>query len=303
MQAHAGTAVTSRGKHACVRSSRARRISTSRTACPASVILWRPISRIFFANSLCPHETTSHRWCSTWRSGGGGTAYDHTRSEDGSMKKPGDSRQFFADETRKNEEVPMAAHPRQRFWMSLVALIALALSTVPGDSAAKDQPKREHCVVHLEPATAGRPSPMKQGPCFATLAESIAAATNGRVQLPATATAAQVDQSLRDLSTSGDVGTATEYVLSIEFWDAYFAGQTYTFTASAPCSPTVFYSLDNFNFSWNDRISSSQGYSNCNKVRHWEHSPRAGATIDCPPSCATMGVMNDATSALEWFYS
>ena len=49
------------------------------------------------------------------------------------------------------------------------------------------------------------------------------------------------------------------------------------------------------------QVSSSKAYAGCSRYDHWENNNGQGAKINYSPQCATMGVMNDATSSERWF--
>lgn len=50
---------------------------------------------------------------------------------------------------------------------------------------------------------------------------------------------------------------------------------------------------------WNDVVSSARTYGGCNNNPHYEHTYYSGAVLNC--TCATMGVMDNATSSEKWY--
>ncbi len=187
--------------------------------------------------------------------------------------------------------------PCFRFAVASAFILSLACAT-----ATTAAPTKDHCIIHLEPAQNGRESRATPRACFETLAESVMAATGNRVQLPPHATVADVDQALQaeDAEPAPDTGTAATYVLSIEYASTYQSGSSRTFTGDRPCSSSLGYNMGSMPSGWNDIISSSRGYSGCNTVIHYEHINHGGASRSCTPTCNTMGVMDNETSALRW---
>ena len=184
-----------------------------------------------------------------------------------------------------------------RFALAAAFIVSIAFST-----ATTAAPKKDHCIIHLEPALTGHESRATPGACFETLAESVTAATGNRVTLPKHATREEIDQALqaRDTASASEAGTAATYVLSIEYVGTYEDGSSRSFTGDRPCSSAVGYNMGSMPSGWNDIISSSRGYSGCNTVIHYEHINYRGATRTCTPACNTMGVMNNQTSSLRW---
>lgn len=187
-----------------------------------------------------------------------------------------------------------------RFAVAAAFIVSLVVS--PTTTAT---PKQDHCIIHLEPALPGQASRVTPGACFATLAESVMAATGNRIQLPNDATLDEIDQALeaQDAAAAADAGTAVTYVLSIEYMATDQTGSSRSFTGGAPCTATRGYNMGSMPSGWNDVISSSRGYSNCNKVEHYEHINYRGAVRACTPTCNTMGIMNNETSSMWWHHS
>ncbi len=183
---------------------------------------------------------------------------------------------------------------------SLVVL--LLYSPFLGFSATSAQAAHthlNHCVEQLAPLQAGETtSKILAFHCYATFSQAIAAATGGRVQLPAHATPADLGPA--DLAPHGQASPNTTYVLSIEYWDWHYLGTSWTLTGSLPCNQVGGYGLSYVGNTWNDQISSARGFSNCNHVLHWENANFGGTVLDCHPDCYEMGAMNDQTSSIQW---
>ncbi|MFI1732045.1 hypothetical protein ACH40E_23090 [Streptomyces acidicola] len=162
-----------------------------------------------------------------------------------------------------------------------------------------------HCVYNVSTdATA----------CYSTFRAAIADATNGKVtDAPLSARTAFSDASLQKRldgpmpTAAGTTAAAVDYVLSIEYDIANLspANGTLTITAGAPCVEdgqrdfTVNDIRDAWP-SWNDRISSFQGYNTCD-VNHYEHQVRNGGDTTGPKRVmTTMGDMSNKTTGLTF---
>lgn len=159
--------------------------------------------------------------------------------------------------------------------------------------------------MFIEPVAAGETaSKVHSGRCFATFAQSMAYATNGRIQLASDAS--RKEYSLEQLSavaagstiigrdyedpsySCNTFGPCLDWVVGNDF--GCTGGRNYV----ASTMPTV----DGFN--WNDQLSSTKAYAGCSRNQNFEHSSYGGALRNCLPNCSTMGVMNDATSSKQW---
>lgn len=184
-----------------------------------------------------------------------------------------------------------------------IVVLVLALHGAPTHVSADEQARESHCVVMLVPAQENQEELSDQGmTCFASLAESIAAATSNQVRLPATATIDDIDQALRSYERSTPLAGAANYVLSIEFEHPSWKGSSRVFTAHTSCFSSA-KSIKSMPSGWSDRISSARGYSGCGKVVHYQHTNFGGASITCRPNCASVGLLNDRTSSIRWYRS
>lgn len=139
-------------------------------------------------------------------------------------------------------------------------------------------------------------SQVSQPQCFATFARAIAAATGGTVQLSPAAKPSQLTQEM--LSDVPDTTT----VIGIDYVNSNFGGNSLTWTStSGGCTSTQHFQASSMPSGWNDVVSSARSFANCNTYTHFENVSFTGAELNCGPSCATMGVMNDKTSSEKWF--
>ncbi len=166
--------------------------------------------------------------------------------------------------------------------------------------------ERPNCVVFIEPLAPGETtSPVHSGRCFRTFSEEMAYATGGRLQLAPDTSRDQftleqisalaagttiIGRDYEDPSFSCNAfGPCLDWVVQNDF--GCTGGRNYV----AASMPTV------GGFNWNDQVSSAQAFAGCSRYQHYEHTNYGGAVLDCASGCATMGVMNDATSSEKWF--
>ncbi len=162
--------------------------------------------------------------------------------------------------------------------------------------------RQPHCIATTVATPRGQAVPTDVAPpavqCFATFADAMSAATQGRVRLPASATPATVDD--RTLN-GGAQASSSDFVIGIEYVDINDGGASIIFHSDTTC--------DGFNhgvpdlrfFGWNDQISSALAFSDCNNSFHYENINFGGAMVNCGSGCTSLGpVMNDQTSSILW---
>lgn len=176
---------------------------------------------------------------------------------------------------------------------STLLLFAMAGIVSAAASAGADG----NCVVKIDPVQPGQQSSQVSQPqCFATFAQAIAAATGGTVHLSPTAQPSQLTQGM--LSAAPDTST----VIGIDYVNSSFGGNSLTWTVgNGGCAVGVHFEASSMPSGWNDVVSSAKSFANCNTYTHFENSGFTGAELNCGPSCATMGAMNDKTSSEKWF--
>ncbi|MPY64095.1 hypothetical protein [Streptomyces spongiae] len=183
-------------------------------------------------------------------------------------------------------------------------LLFAGVVAVPAQASAAEG-TGGHCVYNLSTDTTA---------CYSTFRAATADATNGKVtDAPISARAALADTSLQKrldgpMPTAG-VGTreAVDYLLSIEYDIANLSssGGTLTIKGNAPCVEDgqrdyTFNDVRDAWPSWNDRISSFQGYNTCD-VNHYEHQVINGGDTTGPKrSMTTMGSMSNKTTGLTF---
>jgi hypothetical protein len=184
----------------------------------------------------------------------------------------------------------------------LVLVVAIAGLVVYAGSAAAGaaqfrgtQPPAaadgQDCVATALPAgDAGAPTMT----CYDTFAAAIAAATGGRVHLPASATPRTV--SIGRINAGASPGNT--YVLSVDYKNASFQAPSLTWTQSQQCGS---YQASSMPTGWNDVVSSVATYSGCANTQY-KNINFGGATFSVgrDSQAASMGSFNDSTSSEKW---
>jgi hypothetical protein len=97
--------------------------------------------------------------------------------------------------------------------------------------------------------------------------------------------------------------TTTTYLLARLYEDANRSGAYYSFTASAPCdtSTDMDYEVANIGSVWNDRVTSFQGYQDC-QIRVYEHASFGGLSYGAYTFTDNVGAaMNDLTTSFRLY--
>lgn len=175
--------------------------------------------------------------------------------------------------------------------VSVTALLLFSAPTVALAAGTAQSPGR-YCVARAIPAgSSARPV----ATCYATFAQSIRAATRGRVNLPATAAPGSISP---DQLNKGPMTPDTTFVLAIDYKNSNFGPPTLTWTQSAGCGRFQASSMPS---GWNDVISSVALFSGCASTL-FQNNGFGGTTfhIGKNGSAASLGTFNDKTSSQKW---
>jgi|ERR1017187_3103715 hypothetical protein len=180
----------------------------------------------------------------------------------------------------------------------VLAISILGLVLYGGTAAASAAPARTHasagqqnCVATALPAgDPGTPAVT----CYASFAEAISAATDGRVHLPASATPRTV--TIKQLNAGAIPNTV--FVLSIDYQNDNFVFPSLTWTQSSACGS---FQASGMPSGWNDIVSSVITSSGCANTLY-KNANFGGSTfsIGRNSSAASLGSMNDQTSSEKW---
>jgi hypothetical protein len=182
----------------------------------------------------------------------------------------------------------------RRSLLTLVSVTALLLFSAPVAAlAAGAAPSSgRHCVAH---AVLGGSSARPTVTCYATFAQSIRAATGGRVNLPATAAPGSLTP---NEINAGPMSPNTTYVLSIDYTGTNFTGNSLTWTQSSRCGR---FQASGMPGGWNDVVQSVAAYSGCANSLYWNinfGTPRYN--IGRNGSAANLGSFDRQTSSEKW---
>ena len=142
-----------------------------------------------------------------------------------------------------------------------------------------------HCVAKL-----GAPT-MR---CFGALNAAVAAATDGRIQLPAGTTGA----ALQAIPLNRGAGASDYRVVSIEWTGSNYSGASLTWQAPSSCGDYVSSSMPR---GWNDAIRSVAQYSDCASTLYWDvNFGRDTLPIDVDASVPDLGHFDANVSSQKW---
>jgi hypothetical protein len=166
-------------------------------------------------------------------------------------------------------------------------------------SGSKPAIGERHCVVRIDPVKPGQSaSRVYDLRCFATFAQAITAATGGRVHLPANTSPAQ----LTDQVLSPQGVTAAPFVIGIDYKDWFYGGTSVTWQSdSSGCTSGLWFWSNTMPAGFDNQLSSTRAFSNCNHNTNWENTGQTGAEVICTPDCSYVGdTMNDRISSKTW---
>lgn len=205
------------------------------------------------------------------------------------MPRPGEPVPVpVSQETTRREEQLV-----RRSLLTLLSVSALVLFSAPVALAAGTAHSAgRHCVAEAVPAgSSARPAVT----CYATFAQSIRAATRGRVRLPANAAPRSVTPAQLN---AGAATPDTTYVLSIDWDGTNFSGASLTWTQSSRCGSFQAASMPS---GWNDRVSSVEAFSNCaNSLFKNNNYGTPRYNIGRNGSVANLGSFSNVTSSEKW---
>lgn len=176
------------------------------------------------------------------------------------------------------------------------AVIGSAMTAQAAGPEANAAPnKNRHCVAQLDPLIPGqKASAVTDMGCFATFAESIAAATGGEVILSPDATPNSI--------TESDVESAVTRIIGIDYDGSFFTGSSITWFVSNPngCFFNFSYVANMPGF-FNNRLTSTRAFSGCGRNTSFSGFFQTGFFRTCFPSCAFIGsLLNNTTSSKFW---
>jgi len=163
--------------------------------------------------------------------------------------------------------------------------------------------KHTHCYAMLSSVDRSSKvsSQILESKCFDTFSEAIQAATNGRVILDPSIKPQDVDDLI--LNKMDDKAIDTQVVIGIDWDESYYGGSSNTWVVSGSgCTSTISYSVASMPSGWDDQVSSTKAYSNCNFI-HYRDMNFGTPSFSCSSSCPSMGSMDNATSSERWVWN
>ncbi|MCA2214378.1 hypothetical protein [Jidongwangia harbinensis] len=183
--------------------------------------------------------------------------------------------------------------------MATLGVAAPAVADPPADGPG--------CVVtvdHTRPDT-----------CFATFAAALEFASGGRLapgpkntpkDLRGPGLDARIDAANAESERQVRAGARAAVVwtvLSIEYAEPSYTGAYVIYSGSnGNCTTRTTdrdYATPSLLAGWVNEISSFRSYANC-WVKHWENPNYGGASVGPTGSRASLGLLDDATSSIEW---
>jgi hypothetical protein len=189
--------------------------------------------------------------------------------------------------------------------MLLLFAVPLIILLLAAASPTGKIDNKQHCyalIASIEEGNNGSSRVIKSG-CFDNFADSIYAATNGRVLLNHSARPEEVTNEILN-SNNRLISPSNQVVIGIDWDNTNFGGSSYTWVVSGSgCSSSTQYSVSSMPSGWDNRVSSARGYSNCNYFYHYQGTSYGGSSVVCNTECATMGSLDNATSSEKWSYT
>jgi hypothetical protein len=185
--------------------------------------------------------------------------------------------------------------------LAILSLVAFAGTAVAAPPSASNR----HCVVKVQPLGSIESQQKSIPECFSTFRDAIYSATKGIVRLPqGESFREQLDTLEREQrDRTQQLADAATYVIAIDYENINYGGSTLVWQQSSPCTPSIGYAAASMPSGWNDKLSSTRGYSDCTKNVLWEHQNFAGTKRTCLPNCSSVGTFNDKTSSREWHHT
>jgi hypothetical protein len=152
-----------------------------------------------------------------------------------------------------------------------------------------------HCIVELSPVADGeKGSAMGKVSCHTSFAAAMAAATDNTVALAADAT----PESMKE----ADVAAAATRIIGIDYDRSYYGGASFTWYARNiyGCYGGRSYTANMPGY-FNNRLSSTRGFSGCNRNTSYDGYYQSGDWVRCFPNCYYVGgFMDNRASSKRW---
>lgn len=177
---------------------------------------------------------------------------------------------------------------------SVIGLVLYGGTAAASAATAQQGPSTHdrYCIAEAVPLGSSLTPTMT---CYHSFAASIKAATGGRVRLPASAKPGSVTP---DELNAGAESPATTFVLSIDYQNIDFGGQSLIWQQSTKCGSFQASSMPS---GWNDVISSVAAESGC-ATTLFQNTGFTGSTFKIAKNgtASSLGSFNDQASSQKW---
>lgn len=171
--------------------------------------------------------------------------------------------------------------------------------------SAADRGTERHCLVHAEPGDRGR-AKLGAMTCYASIAEVIRTATDGRVALPPATRARDVNEALlAEAGYDASAPSLASILLGIDYSEPSYGGSTLTITAPYGCYDPATglgytWYVDTLPAGWDNVASSAQTFSYCRSTTIFDGAFQtgAGATLGC--DAPTFGALDNRVSSQQF---
>lgn len=176
------------------------------------------------------------------------------------------------------------------------------------EGASQELKSERHCLVRMAPGeTEGAPAKVGAMTCYKTIAEVLAAATGGRVELPASVRAGDItEELLASLGYDEQTASAGGILIGIDYTEPSYGGSSLTWTAPSGCydrytGATYTWTANAMPAGWDNIVSSARTLSYCRSTTVYDYAYRGGLsmmTTGC--NAPSLSWMDNRTSSQSW---
>jgi hypothetical protein len=158
-----------------------------------------------------------------------------------------------------------------------------------------------HCAYRLDPVSYDASARTVSAEllligCYDTFAESLAAGSDGAIQVSSSTSPAQLTDAMVSASApaAGD-----DTLIGTEWGSVGYGGGSVSYYAPDSCAGTT-YAVAYVGDTWNDQFASGKGFGGCDTNRKFQHSNFGGSVLTCTPNCNDYGALRNEVSSLKW---
>ena len=173
--------------------------------------------------------------------------------------------------------------------------------TIAGGPVSQAASAGSHCAYRLDPVSYDPGSRTVSADlvligCYDTFAESLAAGSDGAIQVSGSTAPGQLTDAMVGESTTfaGD-----DTLIGTEWASVGYGGSSVSYYAPDSCAGTN-YAVAYVGDTWNDQFASGKGFGGCDTNRKFVHSNFGGTVLTCTPNCNDYGALRNEVSSLKW---